>query len=321
MLLNKILGLSPSNLEPWWVMLDRFMSPKESTARLERAALELFLKPNQRQKDASWLLGLSVKKGGPVWDPSCPENTWVCLLKLQFGGTPFSDIPIWHRGTIRCVFHAATTEEHQDVVAAFFLAFLLLLSCQCCYIVDSVTFSALSLVAAVAVAAPAEVRRFQSNKPYAAGLQRSNQSTASQMDVSEIEGWTMGIEWGLMQIRCDAIYDQPQIIWVGCPTPNLWQFPTDDDDQLVVVLACLGVAPTFQTKPNVKRAWLKLLKGMSHRGIECIAGVPEPLTPRPSKWWSCRRKPAWLRKLLGAMLLQGGSWKHFACFDSSKRLE
>ena len=75
MLLNKILGLSPSNLEPWWVMLDRFMLPKESTARLERAALELFLKPDQRQKDASWLLGLSVKKGGPVWDPSCPENT------------------------------------------------------------------------------------------------------------------------------------------------------------------------------------------------------------------------------------------------------
>ena len=51
-------------------------------------------------------------------------------------------------------------------------AFLLLLSCQCCYIVDSVTFSALSLVAAVAIAAPAEVRRFQANKPYAAGLQK-----------------------------------------------------------------------------------------------------------------------------------------------------
>ena len=56
MLPNKILGLKASeNSEPRWILL-----PKESTARLARVALELFLEPNQCLKDASWLLGLSV---------------------------------------------------------------------------------------------------------------------------------------------------------------------------------------------------------------------------------------------------------------------
>ena len=54
---------SPSNLEPFWVMLDRFMLPKESTARLERAALELFLKPNQTPEGCKLVAGTIREEG------------------------------------------------------------------------------------------------------------------------------------------------------------------------------------------------------------------------------------------------------------------
>eukprot|EP00435_Cladocopium_sp_Y103_P045497 s2757_g13.t1 len=44
---------------------DRLMLPKESKAPSARVALELFLKPNQRQKDASWCGGFNPTSPTP----------------------------------------------------------------------------------------------------------------------------------------------------------------------------------------------------------------------------------------------------------------